>query len=76
MLSFFKKPIQRVSFEDVQYAIKVPHSFMIINTLHFNEQQCLIQNTVSCFEEESHINNLINEHNFYDKTRAVLLQVD
>lgn len=67
MLSFFKKPIQRVSFEDVQYAIKVPHSFMIINTLHFNEQQCLIQNTISCFEEESYINNLINEHNFYDK---------
>tara|TARA_B100002019_G_C21203112_1_gene565149 strand:+ start:817 stop:1242 length:426 start_codon:yes stop_codon:yes gene_type:complete len=68
MLSFFKKPMQKVSFQDIQYAIKVPNAFIMINTLSFSEQECLIQNTISCFEEETYINNLINEHNFYNKS--------
>ena len=68
MFSFFKnKSIQRASFEDIQYAIQYPDSFIIINTLPINEQNCLISNTISCYEEEKLMNDLINVYEFKKK---------
>ena len=60
MLSLFStNSINRVSFEDVQYAILHPENFIIVNTLVTTEQDCLIKNTLDYNEEESIINQLL-----------------
>jgi len=51
--------INKINFEDIQTAIKSPELYLIINTLHNNEQECLIKNTVSIDKEEELINNFI-----------------
>ena len=48
-----------MNFEDMQQ-IMASHQYIIINTLPSNMQQCLIQNTLSAFEEEDKINGLLN----------------
>lgn len=64
---FFKKTCQRISFEDIQFAIKAPMDFIIINTLPIGEQDCLIKNTVSYQMEETIINDLLNKYDFNSK---------
>ena len=44
---FKKSKINYASFEDVQFAIKYPEQFIIINTLPIHEQEFLIYNTLS-----------------------------
>ena len=54
--------IQRINFEDIQYAIKNKNKYIIINTLPSSEQDCLIPNTIDIKNEESIINNLISKN--------------
>ena len=44
---FFNIPIRKVTFEDLQYAIKNKDRYILINTLPIDEQKCLIFNTVN-----------------------------
>jgi hypothetical protein len=64
---FFKKTYQRISFEDIQFALKSPMDFLIINTLPIGEQDCLIKNTVSYQMEENLINDLLTKYDFKSK---------
>ena len=52
---------KKINFEDVQRAIKNPESYVIINTLKDNEQDCLILNTIPIHKEETLINTLLRE---------------
>tara|TARA_B100001093_G_C26466820_1_gene858829 strand:- start:351 stop:764 length:414 start_codon:yes stop_codon:yes gene_type:complete len=68
MLSqIFKKEIQIISFEDVQYAIQHPDDFFIINTLKESDQEYLISTTVYYKHEEEKINKLMNNYDFSSK---------
>ena len=48
----------KLNFEDMQKAIT--ENYIIINTMPKDLQHCLIQNTMSAVEEETKINQLIN----------------
>ena len=68
MLSqIFKKEIQTVSFEDIQYAINHPDDFLMINTLSENEQEYVINTTMYYKHEEEKINALMNQYDFSGK---------
>ncbi len=54
--------IQRINFEDIQYAIKNKNNYVIINTIMSSEQYCLIPNTIDVKNEEFIINNLISKN--------------
>jgi hypothetical protein len=54
--------IQKISFEDMQIAIKNIETYLIINTLSPNEQQCLIAGTISIEQEELLINKYLREN--------------
>jgi rhodanese-related sulfurtransferase len=51
--------MQKISFEDMQTAIKNKESYIIINTLPEGEQHCLILHTVPGIKEEALINNYV-----------------
>jgi len=53
--------INKIGYEDVQYAIN--NNFIIINTLSSIKQSCLIKNTINTNDEETTINQLINDVN-------------
>ena len=57
--------VKKVNFEDVQSIIKNKNKYLLINTLHTNEQNCLIKNTVSCHDEVSIINQHLNNKQIY-----------
>jgi len=66
------KSVNKVNFEDVQYAIKQSNNCLLINTLQTDEQSCLIKKTISINIEEKIINQfLTNKPNVniivYDK---------
>lgn len=68
MLSqIFKKEIQTISFEDVQYAIQHHENFLLINTLKEGDQEYLITNTLYYKHEEEKINALMNNYDFSSK---------
>jgi len=46
----------------VQFAIKFPGDFLIINTLPVSEQDCLIKNTLPFDMEEKTINDLLYQY--------------
>jgi 23S rRNA pseudoU1915 N3-methylase RlmH len=54
---------QKINYEDIQYVLKNPESHVLINTLHENEQTCLIPNTIHINQEEEIINRLIKNGN-------------
>ena len=54
------KSVNKVNFEDIQYAIKNSNC-LLINTLKPNEQKCLIKNTVSINIEEKIINEYLEK---------------
>ena len=61
MLSWFQKPItQRIGFDDVLYALKLPATYVLINTLPVDMQSCLIKGTLRHDIEEDTINNFLN----------------
>lgn len=51
--------IRKINFEDIQYIIKNPERYIIINTLPVSEQDCLIPNTMNINKEEELINQLL-----------------
>ena len=53
--------INKIGYEDVQYGIN--NNFVIINTLPNIKQSCLIKNTINTNDEETIINQLINDVN-------------
>lgn len=68
MFSFFSSnSINKVSFEDLQYAILHPEQYIIINTLPINDQNCLIKNTLDYNKEETIINNLLTNYQYNSK---------
>ena len=52
--------IRKTNFEDIQYIIKNPESYIIINTLPISEQDCLLPHTININREEELMNQLIN----------------
>ena len=63
----FKREIQTVSFEDVQYAVKHNDDFLIINTLNEGDQEHLITGTMYYKNEEEKINSFVNNYDFSSK---------
>lgn len=59
--------IKKASFEDIQYAIKYSQDYLLINTLSNSEQDCLILGTISAFQEEHIINEIITRIDIPDK---------
>jgi hypothetical protein len=57
------KSMQKINFEDIQYALKNHESHILINTLNENEQDCLLPNTIPASSEEKIINKLIQTGN-------------
>jgi hypothetical protein len=55
--------IQKINYEDIQYAIKNSEQYLLINTLVESEQDCLIPNTININKEIEMINNFIKMGN-------------
>jgi uncharacterized protein YlaI len=53
--------IQKLNFEDIQYAIKNPNNYLLVNTLPLNQQKCLIIETLNAEQEEHIINKCLKE---------------
>ena len=49
----------KINYEDIQFIIKNPQGYLLINTLSESEQNCLIINTININDEEKIINNLL-----------------
>ena len=56
----FQTTYNKLSFEDVQFAIIHSDQFILINTLVITEQTCLIRGTIPYNNEEELINKLIS----------------
>ena len=56
----FQPTYNKLSFEDVQFAIIHSDQFILINTLVITEQNCLIRGTIPYNNEEELINKLIS----------------
>lgn len=54
--------IRKINFEDMQTVVKNPEIYLIINTLAYTEQQCLIINTIGIDKEEAIINKYMKEN--------------
>ena len=52
--------IQKANFEDIQYILQKNKGTILLNTLHVNNQSCLIPNTLPLHSEESVINEMLN----------------
>jgi hypothetical protein len=58
---------KKINFENMQYAIKNPNVYIILNTLSLDDQNCLIQGTLPASKEEQSINEMITQSNIPDK---------
>ena len=67
MFSFLKTNYKKANFEDVQYAIRNPREFILLNTLTVSEQHCLITGTMDAFSEEKTMNEMIHSIDIPDK---------
>lgn len=68
MFNLFKsKPIKKIMFEDLQFAIRNRSEFLLINTMYMNEQDCLIQTTMPYHLEEKIINELLSKYSLDQK---------
>jgi hypothetical protein len=54
--------IRKINFEDMQYIIKNPNAYILINTLPENQQQCLIPTSLPIHQEEERINYYLQNH--------------
>ena len=59
------------NFENVQYAIRHPDRYLLINVLELREQDCLIQGTVEACQEEEVFNSMIQNVSEPDKVVIV-----
>ena len=68
MFSFFQKStINRVGFEDVKKIIHT-NTHLLINTMKSQEQDILIKGTIGVNDEETVINEILNDYRVPDKT--------
>jgi hypothetical protein len=67
MFSLFSNPLKKLTFEDIQYAIRNKSDFVLINTLPISEQNCLILSTIPYEIEEKTINELLNNYMLKEK---------
>lgn len=58
---WFSTSIKKIGFEDIKYAI-CHKEYILINTLDSQSQGCLIMGTISSLEEESVINNILENY--------------
>ncbi len=63
----FTRVYKKLSFEDIQFAIRNKGEFVIINTLPVTDQSCLIENTITHVEEEQILNNLLTNYGLNQK---------
>lgn len=64
---FFTKTYNKLTFEDVQFAIEHKEQFILINTLPTTEQSCLIKTTLYHNEEEPMINKLLQRYGLVEQ---------
>lgn len=64
---FQKKTHNKVGFEDVLHAIKNRDTYILLNTLSGDMQDCLIKTTLSMELEEPTINQIINQSTQHTK---------
>jgi hypothetical protein len=57
-----------IGFEDIQHIIQNPSSFILINVLPVDQQDCLIPTTLSVHLEEKTINDLVQAFETTSKT--------
>jgi rhodanese-related sulfurtransferase len=56
--------INKINFEDMQYMINSqPEKYILINTLHENDQDCLIVSTITATVEVDLLTNVMNRGN-------------
>lgn len=61
--------MQKINFEDIQFACKNPELYLLINTLSELEQDCLILNTAPASKEEQ----IINHHMYSSKRIRIII---
>ena len=69
--NLFQTSYKKISFEDMQQAIRMTDQYIIINTMSMTEQDYLIKNTISYQMEENIINDLLNKYDM--KTRKFIV---
>jgi len=69
--NIFQTTYKKISFEDMQHAIRLTDQYIIINTMSVAEQDYLIKNTISYQMEENIINDLLNKYDM--KTRKFVV---
>ena len=69
MWNFFQSTRKPTIFtlEDMQMALQTPNKYIIINTLSYEYQDCIIPGTISSEREESIINEMITDIHQADK---------
>lgn len=69
--NLFKTTYKRITFEDIQHAIRSPGGYILINTFPIGEQDCLLPTTISYFIEEKTLNDMIQQYDF--KSRKIIV---
>ena len=69
--NLFQTTYKKISFEDMQNAIRFTNQYIIINTMSVTEQEYLIKNTISYQMEENIINELLTNYDM--KTRKFVV---
>ena len=69
--NLFQTSYKKISFEDMQQAIRMTDQYIIINTMSMTEQDYLIKNNISYQMEENIINDLLNKYDM--KTRKFIV---
>lgn len=65
--SWFSTPQYKIGFEDVQYAIRHSATYIIINTLPADNQDCLITHTLPLDMEERIMNEMLQQYTYNEK---------
>jgi hypothetical protein len=58
---FSKRTPVRIGFEDMLDIIRSPVKYVVLNTLGMSEQGCLLRGTLAADQEESVVNQMIND---------------
>ena len=68
-MGFFKEDSPRkIGFDDIKYSLKFPDKYLVINTLTFENQDCLISGTILAIQEEALINKMLESADYKVKT--------
>jgi len=59
--------IKKIGFEDMKIACDHQNQYIIINTMNYDEQNCLIKNTININHEEKIINEIIDNYEIKKK---------